>query len=164
MDASLVSLISFVIFIGVFIKYGYQRIVRILDAHISATKHALTMAHDTKEEAASALHEHYLLQEDVTKAISVILTRAQEEAETLKKKAFQDLEELMINRKKFVDQVMERLQYQAVQDIKDQVATLTIETVRHILQKELSSAKHKELNQLALQRIGVVLKSTLPAI
>ena len=158
-DATFWVAISFIIFIGLLIYFKIpNKIKTVLEENIINIKNQINDAEKLKEEANNILSEHENKLSNSKKEIENLLKKANEEAEKNVIKINEDFDKLMDNRKNNTEQRIKQMKDQALKDIKNVSAQITIQSVERLLKNSLDKSKLDKLFSSSIDETKLALK------
>lgn len=139
------TVVMFVLLLVVLGKFAWKPIISALDEREKKINDSLQAAEKAKDEAKKISEEN-----------KVIIAKAQEEAQQIIAQSRKFAEDLRAENKQKADieaaerlasaqKDIENLKHQALNDIKDQVAALSVDIAATIIRETLDDAKKKEL-------------------
>lgn len=144
-DSNFWVLLSFIIFIGVFLKYGRGAFLGMLDTKINTIKAELEQAESLRVEAQDLLAEYQRKHKDAMKEADSIIATAREHAEQIRIKAEEDAKRTAKRREEQLQLKLSRIEQTARQDIETYTAKLATDAAREILTKNVDSKTDKIL-------------------
>jgi F0F1-type ATP synthase membrane subunit b/b' len=157
MDATLVVLISFIIFLGLAYRLGYRQAMQALDGKIAKIRQALQDAAQAKEAALQALHQERRYHEEVQEEIELITKRTEEQTLLLRQHALQDINKMISARQQTAENMIKRVYDDAIQKIQAEATAKTIASIEAIVKKKFSSSQKEALNDMAIAQISTQL-------
>ena len=133
--------VSFVLFVGVFIKYILPAIIKALDTRAVQISHQLEQANRLREEAEALLAASKLQQEAMRAEAENILAHAERDAADIAVKAAADLAQVTARRIAQTDEKIARAEAAAVAQIRQQIIDVATETARQVIASQLSNTK-----------------------
>ena len=159
-DATFWVAISFIIFIGVLVYFKIpQKVIYFLDNNISEIKNQINDAENLKEEAKNILSENESRLSNSKSEISLMLSKANDEAEKNILKANTEFHELMENRKKNADEKIRQMKEQAYKDIKNASVKISIEAVEKLLKNSIDKIKLDRMYLSSIEETKLALKN-----
>ena len=153
-DTNFWVLISFVIFVGVFLKYGKNQLLANLDGRIDAIKNELDLAERLRVEAQELLADYQRKHKDAMGEAERIIADAKKNAELMRQKAEEDMEKTMSRRAEQLNERLARIEENAKHEIEAYTARIAVNAARSVLSDKMDSKSNKEsiestLNQLS---------------
>lgn len=145
---------SFVIFIGVYIRYISPLVNRSLDARIAKISDELAQAKRLREEAEEVLASYKAKEALALKEAEELLSHAREETTRLKAQAEQSLKESVERRIAQANAKIERAETDAVEHIRTQIVDTAIAAVKQVLGEQLAVDKKDPTVEKAISAIG----------
>lgn len=144
-DTGFWVLVSFILFIVVFLKYGKAKVLASIDGKIDAIKTELTVAERLRVEAQELLAEYKRKHKDAIGEADTIIARAKETAEALRIKAEEDLSETLERREAQLNDRLSRIEQAASQDIQAYTAKIAINAARDIMADGIDAKTDKAI-------------------
>ena len=158
-DATFWVAISFVTFFLILIyKKIPQLINKLLEDKINEIKSEIENTKNLKIESEQLLKKYKDKIQDAHKESKDILASEKKDAENFIKESESKFEQLMINKKKSLDQKLEQMKIRAIKDIQHISNKIALETVRKIVSDPQNLDKIKIVNQKNLEKIFTQLK------
>ena len=158
-DAAFWVAISFIIFCLMLIyKKIPQLINKLLEDKINEIKSEIENTKNLKIESEQLLKKYKDKIQDAHKESKDILASEKKDAENFIKESESKFEQLMINKKKSLDQKLEQMKIRAIKDIQHISNKIALETVRKIVSDPQNLDKIKIVNQKNLEKIFTQLK------
>lgn len=160
-DAAFWVAISFILFCLILIyKKIPQLINRLLENKIDEIKSEIENTKNLKLESEQLLKKYKDKIQDAHIESKNILTSEKKEAENFIKESEKKFEQLMINKKKSLQQKLEQMKITAIKDIQHISNKIALEAVRKIILDPANIDKIKIINQKNLEKTFVQLKQT----
>jgi F-type H+-transporting ATPase subunit b len=156
-DTNFWVLISFVIFIGVFIKYGLKTALGGLDNKINAIKTELAQAETLRVEAQELLAEYQRKHDDAIKEAELIIADAKKHAESIRLKAEDDMERTKTRREQQLADKLARIEENAKSEIQAYTARIAVNAARDILSQNMDSKSDKVIIENTLAQASKAL-------
>jgi F-type H+-transporting ATPase subunit b len=158
-DATFWVMISFFVFIGILIYFKIpQKIKSLLDENILNIKNQINEADKLKEDAKNILTEHEKKISNSKKEVSLMINKANEEAEKNVIKTNQDFYNLMETRKKNAEERIKQLKNQALKDIKNASVKVAIESVEKLIKNSMDKSKLDKIYSSSIKETKLALK------
>jgi F-type H+-transporting ATPase subunit b len=152
-------MISFFVFIGILIYFKIpQKIKLLLDENILNIKNQINEADKLKEDAKNILTEHEKKISNSKKEVSLMINKANEEAEKNVIKTNQDFHNLMETRKKNAEERIKQLKNQALKDIKNASVKVAIESVEKLIKNSMDKSKLDKIYSSSIEETKLALK------
>ncbi|MFW6007346.1 MAG: F0F1 ATP synthase subunit B [Halanaerobiales bacterium] len=155
------QVVNFLVLMGVLIKFLYKPVMEILDERENAIESEFKQAEDEKKKAEELKKEYeQKLSEARNKAQDIIDSaekRGKKKARDMVKEAEKESEIIKQNKMKEV----ERAKKEAVDQLKNEVADISIMAASKIIEENLNKEKHEKLikqyiEQLDKEKIGEI--------
>lgn len=160
-DAAFWVAISFILFCLILIyKKIPQLINRLLENKIDEIKSEIENTKNLKLESEQLLKKYKDKIQDAHIESKNILTSEKKDAENFIKDSEKKFEQLMINKKKSLQQKLEQMKITAIKDIQHISNKIALEAVRKIILDPANIDKIKIINQKNLEKTFVQLKQT----
>lgn len=160
-DAAFWVAISFILFCLILIyKKIPQLINRLLENKIDEIKSEIENTKNLKLESEQLLKKYKDKIQDAHIESKNILTSEKKDAENFIKESEKKFEQLMINKKKSLQQKLEQMKITAIKDIQHISNKIALEAVRKIILDPANIDKIKIINQKNLEKTFVQLKQT----
>jgi F-type H+-transporting ATPase subunit b len=143
-------LISFLIFCGVFAKFGWAKVVGGLDARIAEIRTELDTAEKLRVEAQDMLVAYQRRHRDAMIEANDIKFRAMAQADTIRAKAEADLKEVLERREKQLQDRLTRIEASAEAELRKITAALALQASENLIRQSMDA---KTQDQLADQSI-----------
>jgi F-type H+-transporting ATPase subunit b len=160
-DASFWVAISFILFCLILIYKKIPQIInKLLENKIDEIKSEIENTKNLKLESEQLLKKYKDKIQDAHIESKNILTSEKKDAENLIKESEKKFEQLMVNKKKSLQQKLEQMKITAIKDIQHISNKIAIEAVRKIILDPANIDKIKIINQKNLEKTFVQLKQT----
>ena len=160
-DAAFWVAISFILFCLILIyKKIPQLINRLLENKIDEIKSEIENTKNLKLESEQLLKKYKDKIQDAHIESKNILTSEKKDAENFIKESEKKFEQLMVNKKKSLQQKLEQMKITAIKDIQHISNKIALEAVRKIILDPANIDKIKIINQKNLEKTFVQLKQT----
>jgi F-type H+-transporting ATPase subunit b len=160
-DAAFWVAISFILFCLILIyKKIPQLINRLLENKIDEIKSEIENTKNLKLESEQLLKKYKDKIQDAHIESKNILTSEKKDAENFIRESESKFEQLMINKKKSLQQKLEQMRIAAIKDIQHISNKIALEAVRKIILDPANIDKIKIINQKNLEKTFVQLKQT----
>ena len=145
------TLITFGLTVAVLAKFAFPRIADALDKRRRAIEESIDRAREARREADDLLEEYRERLREARQQAEDIVSRAQKAADRIeeeaKEEAEQHREEQMERTKREIDREMRR----ALDELREEVAGMTIMATERITRKSLDGDDHRRLIEEALE-------------
>jgi F-type H+-transporting ATPase subunit b len=160
-DAAFWVAISFILFCLILIyKKIPQLINKLLENKIDEIKSEIENTKNLKLESEQLLKKYKDKIQDAHIESKNILTSEKKDAENLIKESEKKFEQLMVNKKKSLQQKLEQMKITAIKNIQHISNKIALEAVRKIILDPANIDKIKIINQKNLEKTFVQLKQT----
>ena len=156
-DTNFWVLISFVIFIGVFIKYGRSAAVEFLDNKINSIRNELNQAESLRVEAQELLAEYQRKHKDAMKEAEIIISDAKNHAESIRVKAEEDAIRTAERRQTQLNEKLSRIEQNAHSEIESYIAQVSVDAARQILTEKMDAKADKQIISNTLSSVTATL-------
>ena len=158
-DAAFWVAISFIIFCSILIyKKIPQFINKLLEDKINEIRSEIENTKNLRLESEELLKKYQDKIQDAHKESENILAYEKKDGENFIKESEIKFEQLMINKKKALDQKLEQMKIKAIKDIQYTSNKIALETVKRIVLDPKNLDKIKIINQKNLEKIFTQLK------
>jgi F-type H+-transporting ATPase subunit b len=158
MNSIVAVIASFSIFIVIAYRLGYRRSMKALDDKIAAIRQTLEEAAKAREAALQAVTQERRRYADIGQEIDLTISRAEEQALSLRHQALQELDDLVKKRHQEAEQMINRLHEEAVKTLQKEATAATLATFETLVEKEFTDAQHEALNEKSIAQITEQLK------
>lgn len=142
--------ISFVIFAGLFFKFGWKNVTAKLDGRIAEIRAELTSAETLKRDAETLLAEYQQKHRDAMKEAGEIAARAKAQAQTIHAKAEEDLKETLARREKQLTERLARIEASAEAELRKAMAAVALAASETLIKKSLDAKGQAALADKAI--------------
>jgi len=156
-DTNFWVLISFVIFVGVFLKYGKAQVLSGLDNRINEIKNELETAEKLRVDAQELLAEYQRKHKDAIGEAETIIATAKKNAESLRVKAEDDLQKTITRREQQLNERLARIEENARHEVESYTAQIALNAARTVLKDKIDSKTDKVLHEAALNQASKTL-------
>lgn len=146
--------ISFIVFLGVVVKFAGKGIVGALDKKIAEIKAEIETAQTLKAEAQALLLEFQQKQRDAEAAAAQIIEQARASARAVQDMAEKDLAESMERKEAQLAERLKRIEEKAIADIRAHAADLSIQATREIVAKSMDEKTSARLVDQAIASVS----------
>jgi len=139
------QIINFVILLGLLYLVAYKPILRMFDERSRRIKESMEQTETIKEQAARADEDVKKRMEEAGKEGQEVITRAMRTGEEARQKIQQEARqeaEAILERARLE---IQRERDEAVDELREEFADLTIEAAGKVIEKSLDKAAHREL-------------------
>jgi len=160
-DATFWVAISFVIFCLIIIYKKIPQIINnLLDNKINEIKSEIDNAKNLKNESEQLLQRYKNKIEAAHTESHKIVNSEKKETEIFIKESENKFEQLIVNKKKSLEQKLDQMRVKAIKDIQNISNKIALEAVKKIILNSANDEKMKEVNQKNLDKIFVNLKDS----
>jgi len=160
-DATFWLAISFVIFCLIIIYKKIPQIINnLLDNKINEIKSEIDNAKNLKNESEQLLQKYKNKIEAAHAESRNIVNSEKKETEIFIKESENKFEQLIVNKKKSLEQKLDQMRVKAIKDIQNISNKIALEAVKKIILNSANDEKMKVVNQKNLDKIFVNLKDS----
>lgn len=160
-DATFWVAISFVIFCLIIIYKKIPQVINnLLDNKINEIKSEIDNAKNLKNESEQLLQKYKNKIEAAHTESHNIANSEKKETEIFIKESENKFEQLIINKKKSLEQKLDQMRVKAIKDIQNISNKIALEAVKKIILNSANDEKMKVVNQKNLDKIFVNLKDS----
>jgi F-type H+-transporting ATPase subunit b len=160
-DATFWVAVSFVIFCLIIIYKKIPQIINnLLDNKINEIKSEIDNAKNLKIESEQLLKKYNTKIEEARTESNKIINSEKNETEIFIKESENKFEQLIIHKKKSLEQKLDQMKIKAIKDIQNISNKIALEAVKKIISNSPNDEKMKSINQKNLEKIFVNLKDT----
>ncbi|MCX7337403.1 MAG: ATPase [Pelagibacterales bacterium] len=160
-DATFWVAISFVIFCLIIIYKKIPQIINnLLDNKINEIKSEIDNAKNLKNESEQLLQKYKNKIEEAHTESRNIVNSEKKETEIFIKESENKFEQLIVNKKKSLEQKLDQMRVKAIKDIQNISNKIALEAVKKIILNSANDEKMKVINQKNLDKIFVNLKDS----
>jgi F-type H+-transporting ATPase subunit b len=145
--------ISFILFVFMFMKFAYGKVVAILDDRIADIEQELNSVETLRIEAQELLAQYQRKHRDAMKEADEILAKAKNQAENIRKTAEADLEATKQRREKQLEERLERIERDAVNDVKAYATQISLQAAETLIRTKMDKKSSKALLDESLEKI-----------
>lgn len=145
MDGYTWLIMSFVIFATIIYRFGVPAITKMLDKRIADIKNDIETAENLRIEAQEMLAQYQRKQRDAAIEAEKILSDAKDSARKIKAAAEQELMEVIARREKQLEERLNRMQQDAIEEIRVYAANLSMQAVELIVKDKLDKPTSTKL-------------------
>lgn len=144
---------SFIVFAFIVVKFGGPVFNATLDKRIEEIKTELKTAENLRIEAQEMLAQYQRKHRDALKESEAIIKTAKESAKKIQAQAEADLEASMARREQQLVTRLQRMEEDALNEIKSYAATLAMDAARQIITEKLDKNTNAKLLEHSIQDI-----------
>ena len=160
-DATFWVAISFVIFCLIIIYKKIPQVINnLLDNKINEIKSEINSAKNLKNESEQLLQKYKNKIEEAHTESRNIVNSEKKETEIFIKESENKFEQLIVNKKKSLEQKLDQMKVKAIKDIQNISNKIALEAVKKIILNSANDEKMKVVNQKNLDKIFVNLKDS----
>ncbi len=152
-DSNIWYLFSFIIFVGIIIKFGLPAFNKLLDTRIEQIRKDLEEAENLRVEAQEMLAQYQRKHRDAVKESEKIISTAKENAKQFKEKAEAELEEIIKRREAQLEDRLERMKQNAINEIQAHAADLAVNATKQIIIDKLDKKANSQLVEQSIMNI-----------
>ncbi len=152
-DSNIWYLFSFIIFVGIIIKFGLPAFNKLLDTRIEQIRKDLEEAENLRVEAQEMLAQYQRKHRDAVKESEKIISTAKENAKQFKEKAEAELEEIIKRREAQLEDRLERMKQNAINEIQAHAADLAVNATKQIIIDKLDKKANSRLVEQSIMNI-----------
>lgn len=146
-------IISFLVFLVVAWKVGKSAFLSMLDTRIETIKKDIETAESLRIEAQELLAQYQRKYRDCLKEAEAIIDEAKENAEALKTKSQEEIEEQIKRAEEHHKQRLDLMKQEAIQEIRTHAAMLALEGTRKMISEELDEDTRSRFFEQSIQNI-----------
>ena len=136
---------SFVIFVGILLKYGMPALNGMFDARIKQIKTDLETAENLRVEAQEMLAQYQRKHRDAVQESEKIIQQSKENAEAFRVTAEAELNEIMKRREQQLEERLKRMEVNAINQIQSYAADLAMNAAKQIIIEKLDKKTDAKL-------------------
>ena len=160
-DATFWVAISFVIFCLIIVYKKIPQVINnLLDNKINEIKSEIDNAKNLKNESEQLLKKYKKKIEDAHMEKNQILNSEQKETEIFIQESENKFEQLILNKKKSLEQKLDQMKVKAIKDMQNISNKIALEAVKKIISNSANDEKMKVINQKNLEKIFINLTNT----
>ncbi len=160
-DATFWVAISFIIFCLIIIYQKIPRLINnLLDNKINEIKSEIDNAKNLKNESEQLLKKCKKKIEEAQMKRNEILSNEKKETEIFIHESENKFEQLIINKKKSLEQKLDQMKIKAIKDIQNISNKIALEAVKKIISNSAYDEKMKAINQKNLEKIFINLNNS----
>lgn len=147
-------LISFVLFMIGFWKFGLSALMGKLDRRIAEIRKEIETAESLRIESQELLAQYQRKQRDAAREAAAIISTAQKHAAEIQKQAESEIDEMVARKEAQLKDRMKRMEDVALQDIKAYAAELSVKATAEIIAKQMDQATNDRLVEQSIKNIS----------
>jgi F-type H+-transporting ATPase subunit b len=152
-DTNFWVLVSFVVFLALFFRYGLDSIINMLDQRSQKIRDELDEAEQLRIEAQEMLANYKRKQQNAEEEADRILAEAKDKAKRLVDQAEKELEQAIEKQKKQAEDRIKSAEQKALLDIRREVSDIAIKASEDILKSRLNRIDHDPLVNQSIDQI-----------
>lgn len=157
-NTDMIVLISFLLFIGVLVRYKVPSLLMgLLDKRADGIRSDLAEAKALREEAQTLLASYERKQREVQDQADRIVASAKDEATRAAEQAMADIKTSVERRLATAQDQIESAKASAIRDVRNQAVTVAVAAARDVIAKQTSAADGNKLIDDAIDQIGAKL-------
>lgn len=157
-NTDLIVLISFIIFIGVLVKFKVPgMIMGLLDKRANGIQSDLNEAKALREEAQTLLASYERKQREVQEQADRIVSSAKEDASRAAEQAKADIETSVARRLAAAKDQISSAKASAIRDVRNQAVTVAVAAAQSVIAKQTTAADANSLIDDAIAEVGAKL-------
>jgi len=161
-DATFWVAISFLIFVGVLVYFKIpQKVNLLLTEKIKETKNELDEAERLKDEAKTLLSDYENKLNQASDETINIIKQVKKESEKKVIESTEKFYQLIDNKKKLLNQKINRMKEDAIKEVKNTSVKISIKTVEEIIKNSIDKKKLDRLYDESLSQSKIALKKTI---
>ena len=161
-DATFWVAISFLIFVGVLVYFKIpQKGNLLLTEKIKETKNELDEAERLKDEAKTLLSDYENKLNQANDETINIIKQVKKESEKKVIESTEKFYQLIDNKKKLLNQKINRMKEDAIKEVKNTSVKISIKTVEEIIKNSIDKKKLDRLYDESLSQSKIALKKTI---
>lgn len=157
-DTSMWVAISFVVFTAFVFSRAKSALNAKLDTRINEIKTEIDTAESMRIQAQELLAQYQRKQRDAVQEAEEIIETAKRHSRDIQRNAEKDLESVMARKEAQMKERLQRMEEQAISDIKAQAIEMAMTATRKLLAEELAKKKGSDLIDQAIDGLGDQLK------
>jgi len=146
-------LFSFLIFVFVFMKFGYSKVIAIIDERIASIEKELNSVETLRIEAQELLAQYQRKHRDAMKEADEILAKAKNQAENIRKTAEKELIATKLRREKQLEERLERIEQEAVENVKAYATQLSLQAAETLIRSKMDKKSAQKLLEDSIDKI-----------
>lgn len=152
-DTNLWVLLSFLVFLGVVLKFGWSAIIKTLDDKIESIKKEVETAEALRVEAQEMRAQYQRKQRDTEQEIQDFLKAAETRAQKLKEKMETEFQNSLERKQRQHEERIAQMKTDAINSIKNYTASLTISATQEVIEKTMTAETEKEIYNTSLKSL-----------
>lgn len=146
--------LSFLIFVAIFIKYGWQKVIGGLDARIVEIRSELDTAEKLRVEAQDMLVQYQRKHRDAMIEANDIKFRAMAQADTIRAKAEADLKETLERREKQLNDRLARIEAAAEAELRKVTAQMALQASESLIRQSMDTKTQDVLADQSIKALA----------
>lgn len=153
-DTNIWVLVSFLLFVGVFMRFGKGALLGKLDARIAEIRKEIETAESLRIEAQELLAQYQRKQRDAAKEAETIVAHARESAAQIRAEAESKIAETLKRREEQTQERLQRMEEKAVNDIRAYAAELAVRATHEIIVTEMNEKTNATMVDQSIKAIA----------
>ena len=153
-DAEFWVAAAFVAFVGVLIRFAYQRIIDALDSRADGIKEEIEEAKRLREEAQQLLANYQRKHRDAVEEAEEIIEQAKADAERMGAQAATDLETEVKRRTELAHAKIARAEAQVIKDVRNMAVDIAVRAAGQLVQERLGEEQAGKIVDEAISELG----------
>ncbi|MCF8495792.1 MAG: hypothetical protein K9G62_03895 [Alphaproteobacteria bacterium] len=149
-DPTIWLVFSFVIFVGILWIKGKTAFLNLIDSRIESIRREIETAENLRAEAQKLLEEYETRHRNAVKDAKAIVTEATKHAAAIHENAKTELEDLIQRREAQLASRLQRMENEAMAEIKSYAATLAVQATAGLIAERLGKEGHSALIDSAI--------------
>ena len=145
------TLITFLLTVAVLAKFAFPRIADALDKRRRSIEESIDRAQQARREADALLEDYRERLKEARQQAEDIVSRAQKAADTIQDEAKEEAEEYREEQMERTKREIDREMRRALDELREEVASMTIMATERITRKSLDGDDHRRLIEEALE-------------
>lgn len=147
LDASLIILIGFLVFMAFAFRFGYRKSIKALDSKIDEIKALLDTAELAKKQSQAQIEKEKTFADHAHVEIATLKQSVDQQIADIQKQAALELDHLLSIKSENAKLILERLRTQAIHQLKEEITDAAVNLIKTIANHELKPAEHEQVNQ-----------------
>ncbi|PPR79264.1 MAG: ATP synthase subunit b [Alphaproteobacteria bacterium MarineAlpha2_Bin1] len=145
--------VAFILFLIILFRFGWSKIVKALDNRAETIRKELNEARNLREQAQSLLADYQKKKQESENEIDKIIQKAKSEADITFKNSIQNHKDLLERRKKTAEEKISQAKERVIQDIKESIVDISVNTTEALLKENINESNNKKLVKEASDKI-----------
>ncbi len=156
LDASLIILIGFILFMSLVFRFGYRKSLKALDSKIDEIKKLLDHAELARRQSEVEVEKEKTFAHEAEADINSLKENVTQQIADIQAQATQELDRLMASKAENAKLVLDRLRTHAVHQLKEEITNAALHLIKTITSHELKAEDQEKMNQHFLEMIDHV--------